>query len=235
MADPQLPYIRRKEKIMGESIGKRVTRLVSASMNTLVASFENAAPESLMEEAIREMDAVMEEARTELGRQLAQKHLADKRLTEEKSRYEALSRQIGVAVSQGRDDLAETGIAEQMDIEARIPVLTASIEECGKKEKELEGFIQALQAKKREMRSEIQAFRKARMEEGPNVPSPDSPSLDAKAEKAGTLFDRILENASGLPGRNRHTGSAAKLAELEELSRKHAIAERLIALKMEKS
>ena len=123
---------------MGESIGKRVTRLVSASMNTLVASFENAAPESLMEEAIREMDAVMEEARTELGRQLAQKHLADKRLTEEKSRYEALSRQIGVAVSQGRDDLAETGIAEQMDIEARIPVLTASIEECGKKEKELE-------------------------------------------------------------------------------------------------
>ncbi|TYT75463.1 PspA/IM30 family protein [Desulfobotulus mexicanus] len=219
---------------MRESIGRRVARLLSASMNSLVTSFENSAPESLMAEAVREMDAVIEEARSELGRLLVQKHMAEKRLGEEKKRYDGLSEQIRVAVSLSRDDLAETGIAEQMDIETIIPVLTASINECLEKEKELEGFIQALQSKKREMRAEMTAFKKSQEKEGFSE-APAKASLDTKAEKAGSLFDRILENASGLPGRGMQTASAAKLAELEELSRKNAISERLAALKTDKT
>ncbi|MCW7754399.1 PspA/IM30 family protein [Desulfobotulus sp. H1] len=215
---------------MREKLGRRVTRLLSASMHSLVASFESRAPESLMEEAIREMDGVIEEARSELGRQLAQKHLAETRLGEETKRHEALGGQIEVAVAQNRDDLAEIGIAEQMDVEAIIPVLSASIKDCMEQEKELEGFIQALQSKKREMRAEMAVFRKNQTKE--RLPeAKDRASLDTKAEKAGSLFDRILENASGLPARGLNTGSAAKLAELEELSRRNAITERLKALK----
>ena len=70
------------------------------------------------------------------------------------------------SVAAGRDDLAEAGIAEQMDIEARLPVLENTIADCAAQEKELEGFIAALQAKKREMQQQLQDWRAAQLKHG---------------------------------------------------------------------
>ena len=86
--------------------------------------------------------------RAELGKVLAQKHLAAKKMADESNRHEAIDANLQAAVAAGRDDLAEAGIAEQMDIEARLPVLENTIADCAAQEKELEGFIAALQAKK---------------------------------------------------------------------------------------
>ena len=125
---------------MNESIARRVARLMSGSVNALVDAVENASPELVMEQAIREVDAAIADTRAELGQQVAQKHLASKKLIEENNRHEALAEQLSIAVSNERDDLAEAGIAEQMDIEARIPVLELSIADAASKEKELEGY-----------------------------------------------------------------------------------------------
>lgn len=223
---------------MSESITRRVARLVSGSVNALVDAVENSAPEAVMEQAIRELDNAIADTRSELGTQVAQKHLASKKLMEENSRYEMLTEQLQVAVENGRDDLAEAGIAEQMDIEARIPVLEASIADCASKEKELEGFIQALQAKKREMRAELQAFvqaQQAKASAGSQAAAAKQDSAEQKAERATDAFGRILERNSGIPGRDNSLGNAGKLAELEELSRKNRVAERLAALKAGKS
>lgn len=223
---------------MSESITRRVARLVSGSVNALVDAVENSAPETVMEQAIRELDNAIADTRSELGQQVAQKHLASKKLMEENSRYEMLAEQLQVAVENGRDDLAEAGIAEQMDIEARIPVLEASIADCANKEKELEGFIQALQAKKREMRAELQAFvqaQQAKANVGSQSATAKQGSAEQKAERATDAFGRILERNSGIPGRDNGLGNAGKLAELEELSRKNRVAERLAALKAGKS
>lgn len=223
---------------MSESITRRVARLVSGSVNALVDAVENSAPEAVMEQAIRELDNAIADTRSELGTQVAQKHLASKKLMEENSRYEMLTEQLQVAVENGRDDLAEAGIAEQMDIEARIPVLEASIADCASKEKELEGFIQALLAKKREMRAELQAFvqaQQAKASAGSQAAAAKQDSAEQKAERATDAFGRILERNSGIPGRDNSLGNAGKLAELEELSRKNRVAERLAALKAGKS
>ena len=221
---------------MSESITRRVARLVSGSVNALVDAVENSAPETVMEQAIRELDAAIADTRSELGQQVAQKHLASKKLMEENSRYEALASQLEVAVANGRDDLAEAGIAEQMDIEARIPVLEASISDCSNREKELEGFIQALQAKKREMLAELKAFRDAQQAKEATAANPgQNSSTEDKVQRATDVFERVLENQSGLPGRGLDTSNARQLAELEELSRNNRIAERLAALKAGKS
>jgi len=223
---------------MSDSITRRVARLVSGSVNALVDAVENSAPETVMEQAIRELDTAIADTRTELGQQVAQKHLASKKLMEENSRYEALAEQLQIAVANGRDDLAEAGIAEQMDIEARIPVLEASIADCAAREKELEGFIQALQAKKREMRAELQAFvtaQQAKATAGSEAASGRKDSAEQKAERAADAFGRILERNSGIAGRDTGLGNAGKLAELEELSRKNRVAERLAALKAGKN
>lgn len=219
---------------MSESISKRVARLISGSVNALVAAVENSTPELVMEEALREIDAAIEDARAELAQHLTQKHLASKKLMEENTRHDELTAQLEVALDQGRDDLAEAGIGEQMDIEARIPVLESAIAESAAREKELDGFIQALQAKKREMRSELAAFVKARAAQvaaGSAADSARAESANSKAERAGEAFGRVMEKASGLPGRNMDLGNGRKLAELEDLARQNRVAERLAALK----
>lgn len=221
---------------MSESISRRVARLVSGSLNALVDAVENSAPETVMAQAIKEIDSAIADSRSELGQQIAQKHLASKRLIDENNRHENLTTQLEVAVQNGRDDLAAVGIAQQMDIEARIPVLEASISDCSNREKELEGYIQALQAKKREMLAELKAFRDAQQAKEATAANPgQNSSTEDKVQRATDVFERVLENQSGLPGRGLDTSNARQLAELEELSRNNRIAERLAALKAGKS
>lgn len=221
---------------MSESISRRVARLVSGSLNALVDAVENSAPDTVMAQAIKEIDSAIADSRSELGQQIAQKHLASKRLIDENNRHENLAAQLEIAVQNGRDDLAAVGIAEQMDIEARIPVLEASISDCSNREKELEGFIQALQAKKREMLAELKAFREAQQAQEATAANPgQSSSTEQKVQRATDVFERVLENRSGLPGRGMDTSNARQLAELEELSRNNRIAERLAAMKAGKN
>jgi phage shock protein A len=221
---------------MSESISRRVARLVSGSLNALVDAVENSAPDTVMAQAIKEIDSAIADSRSELGQQIAQKHLASKRLIDENNRHENLAAQLEIAVQNGRDDLAAVGIAEQMDIEARIPVLEASISDCSNREKELEGFIQALQAKKREMLAELKAFREAQQAQEATAANPgQSSSTEQKVQRATDVFERVLENRSGLPGRGLDTSNARQLAELEELSRNNRIAERLAAMKAGKN
>ena len=218
---------------MTESITRRVARLISGSVNALVDAVENSTAESVMEQAIREIDTAIADTRAELGQQVAQKHLASKKLMEENSRHEALTGQLEIAVANGRDDLAEAGIAEQMDIEARIPVLEGAIADASAKEKELEGFIQALQAKKREMQTELAHYLQAEQakKQAENAVTQQGSSAADKAGRASDAFGRVLQKASGIAGRDSSLASASKLAELDELARQNRVAERLAALK----
>ena len=88
----------------------------------------------------------------------------------------------------GRDDLAEAGIAEQMDIEARLPILENTIADCAAQEKELEGFIAALQAKTRDAAA-VQDWRAAQQNAGAGkvAGGSDLNRIARDAEKAATL------------------------------------------------
>jgi phage shock protein A len=223
-----------KERLIG-----RVGRIISGSFNSLIDVIENAAPETVMSEAIREIDAAIDDVRVELGRVVAGKHLANRRLMEENRKHEDLGEKIELAVKEGRDDLAEAAISQQIDIEAQIPILEATINDCGNNEKELEGYITALQAKKREMKEELRQFRES-MKETVTSSSSFSDSgvevssdVERKVTKAESAFERIAEKATGIPGGARTAGrqTATKLAELEEIARKNRIQERLAAIK----
>lgn len=125
---------------MSENHTARVGRIISGGLNAIVEAMENAAPDMVMEQVLREIDGAIDEVRAELGRVAAGKHLSGTRLKEENNRHESLVAEINTAVSEGRDDLAEAGIAEQLDIEAQIPVLERAIAEAGDKEKEPDGI-----------------------------------------------------------------------------------------------
>jgi len=219
---------------MSETLSRRVGRLVSGGFHALIDAAENLAPEAVMNESIREIERAVDEVRAELGKVLAQKHLAAKKMADESNRHEAIDANLQAAVDAGRDDLAEAGIAEQMDIEARLPVLENTIADCAAQEKELEGFISALQAKKREMQQQLQDWRAAQQSMGTGKTAGGNGSdlnrIARDAEKSGNAFDRVMGRQNSVHS-STDAAQLAKLKELEDLSRNHRIAERLAALK----
>ncbi|MBB3061111.1 PspA/IM30 family protein [Microbulbifer rhizosphaerae] len=217
---------------MKEGLVKRISRIISASANALVDSVENATPQLVMEQAIREIDDAIAEVRDQLGKAEAAKYLSSKTLNDENSRHVELSSQIEIAMREGRDDLAEVAIAKQMDIEAQIPVLEKAVSEADQEIAELNACIGALQGKKREMREQLREYAKATdhitngatgQEQGGSRATSD------KVDQATDAFNRVLERA-GVPV-SESSADAGKLAELEELSRNNRIKERLAKLK----
>lgn len=225
---------------MSEGLVSRVTRLVSGSVNSIVDAVENAAPETVMREAIREVERAVADVRAELGKAAANKHHANKRLMEASAKHEALAEQIELAVNEGRDDLAEAAISRQLDLEAQIPVLEGALSDASERETELEGYVTALQGRKREMESDLQTYLSTRADAAagadPAAPGAGERGAENRADKAESAFNRVLSGQTGIGGSvkaDRET--ASKLAELEGIARTNRVRERLAALKAAKS
>jgi phage shock protein A len=118
----------------------------------IVTAVESLAPEMVMEEAVREVDKAIDDVRAELGQVMTRQYHATRRLAAENKKHEELSENITMALGEKRDDLAEAGVEKILDIEAQIPVLEVAIAETREAQTELEGFVAALRARKREMR-----------------------------------------------------------------------------------
>jgi phage shock protein A len=217
---------------MSESLAMRVKRLVSGGANMIVAAVEAMAPEMVMDEAIREIDRAVGDVRSELGQVLTRQYHATQRLAAENERHESLKEKIRIALKEGRDDLAEAGVAQLLDIEAQIPVLEATAIETRSAQTELESFIAALQARKREMIAERNAYGSAKSSAEAAAESAPS-SVRQRVQNAQSAFDRVMDGAGGmtLGGAVADPKTAKVNAELEELTRRNRIKERLAALK----
>lgn len=216
---------------MSESLSSRVGRIVSGGLSSLVGAIEDAAPEVVLNQAIKEVDAAIDDVRAELGRELAKKHLASTRLMEINRRHEELNDRIELALSEDREDLAEAAASQQIDLEAQIPVIEKHLSDCGEREAELEGLVNALQAKKRDMREEMRSFLESREMSSTDgaVKAPAAPgaSASSRAEKATSAFDEVLERNTGLATARQSLDDGKKLAELEDLAHKNRVQERI--------
>ncbi|MGY6629570.1 MAG: PspA/IM30 family protein [Wenzhouxiangella sp.] len=223
---------------MTESLKQRVGRLVAGGFNSLLDAIESSAPEAVMEQAVREIDGAIADVRKSLGQVEANRHLTSKRLADDSRRHEELAEQAQIAMKEGRDDLAEAAVSRQLDLEAQIPVLEHSLTDLSDEKERLESYINALKAKKREMREAIEDYRKSRQQQantgstGSSANHGDSPQ--DKADRAVGAFDRVFQRQTGLSGSGATNDDDARLSELEDLSRKNRIAERLAKLKADK-
>ena len=221
---------------MSESLARRVARLVSGGFHAMLDKAEDCMPEAVMQENIRELERTIDEVRAELGKVLAQKHLATKKLADENNRHEQLGGQIASALDAGREDLAKAGIAEQLDIEARLPVLEQSLADCSSQERELDAFVAALLAKKREMQAALDDWKRVQVNTtsaaaGGGADSNKMAQLERAAEQNGVQFNRVLQRQGGIGIASPDAAQAAALQELSDLGREAQIAARLAALK----
>ncbi len=222
---------------MSEVLTQRVKRLISGSANVIVTAMEDAAPEMVMEEAIREVDTAIEDIRAELGQVLTRQYHASQRIAAENQRHEELVERIRIALKEKRDDLAESGVESLLDIEAQIPLLEAVLTETREAQEELENYITALQARRREMQDELNAFRAANDSLASQVKTPagagGANQIHRRVDKASQSFERVMERAGGFrrSGSTTDRKTAAMTAELEELARRNRVSERLAALR----
>jgi phage shock protein A len=221
---------------MSETLTQRVGRLIAGGFHSLVDAVENAAPESVMAQAVREIDTAIADVRADLGTVEAQRHLTAKRLTEESARHESLGEQASFAVEQGREDLAQAALGRQIDIESQLPILESRLAALAEDRARLEGYVIALQAKRREMLDALEDYRTA-MEQKASATGTSTgtsragESVNHRADRAGAAFDRIFQRQTGIAGTRGAGTNAAQLAELETLSRDNRVAERLAQLK----
>ena len=86
----------------------------------LVDAMENSGGESVMKEAIREVDRALDDARVEMGKAAAKKAHANRQIQMVGAKLEELTSKAKFAVDQNREELAEAAIARQVDFEAQI-------------------------------------------------------------------------------------------------------------------
>ncbi|RED53960.1 PspA/IM30 family protein [Aestuariispira insulae] len=216
---------------MRDNLSNRVGRLISGTVNRIVDMAEGVSPDMVMEQALREMEKAIDDVRTELGRVIAETHLATNRLASENQKHEELGAKIKLALNEGREDLAEAAVSQVLDIEAQIPVLENTIAQAKAREVELEGFVAALKGRRAEMQEELQQYRRSVAE--PAMIGEANPTaitgnrVEAAVGRAETAFNRVLENAGGMPGQSPDLKTAKQMAELEELAREQKIKDRL--------
>jgi len=220
---------------MSDTLRQRVSRVIAGGAHALLDRIEDSAPMAMLEQSVREVDLIANEVRTELGRAVANRHLAQQQHLSLNKEHEQLNAAIEQALGSDRDDLAKPAIARQLDIEAQLPVLESSLAALGSQEKELSGFVDALLGKKREMQTAIADFEQSRRaaDSAAMRGTAQGSPVAAKLQAAESAFDRTYRRQTGLDAAVRSGGleQAAKLKELGELVRDNKIAERLAALK----
>jgi phage shock protein A len=227
---------------MSDNLKSRVGRVIAGSVHALLDRIEDQAPEAMMEQSVREADSVIDEVRHELGLVTANRHLCQQQHVSLNSQHAGLAARIDEALGAGRDDLARAAVARQLDIEVQLPVLETTLAEHTRREAELQGYVAALLAKKREMHDALAEFRRsraaaARAGAAGLAGSAGGAAVQQRMDKVTGAFDRVYERQTGLSGTAR-TGSlqqAAQLKELDDLVRDNQIAERLARLKAGKA
>lgn len=217
---------------MAETLATRVTRILAGSAHAFLDAVEDMAPEAMMRQAVREIDQVMSEVRTDLGKIEAAKHLITSQINKLNTENEQLAANVENALAAGEEDLARAGIERQTIIDDQTPVLQRSLAEQQDRARELEGYITALLAKRREMEEALQQYLASLTHATGATSASGKVSHDARVDDARSAFDRVLARQTGVAGLSAAaTGDAQKLKELQDLARRNRIEERLAQLK----
>jgi phage shock protein A len=219
---------------MAETLAIRVTRILAGGAHAFLDVVEDMAPEAMMRQAVREIDQVMGDVRVDLGKVEAAKHLVTSQINKLNNENEQLAAQVESALDAGQDDLARAGIERQTIIDDQTPVLQRSLAEQQDRARELEGYITALLAKRREMEEALQQYLASRAHASTPASGAGKANHDSRVEDARSAFDRVLARQTGVTGLSTNIGDAQKLKELQDLARRNRIEERLAQLQAKK-
>ncbi len=228
---PEQETVMMAQHAPAESLFSRAGRLLAGIAVEAIERAEGNNKQAVVKQAIREIEAAEQEARDDLARERAQEWRLKARQGEIARDMEALNAQIATAVAGGRDDLAKSGIARQMDLEAQFEVVGKALEES---EDKIETVLTTLRA----IMSGLQDA-EARLAELKRSEEQETASKSGGAKRAAGHATAAAKSAKASRAIERTVGVPASMApskDIDELSKLHRdkeIAERLAKLKSE--
>ena len=129
-------------------------------------------------------------------------------------------------------DLAAAALARQLDFETQVPVLEATIRDTAAKQADLERYLTALGARKREMEAQLASFLAARRAQDIGAATGSAVgTAKRRIDGAQCAFGRAFSGATNVPGvAESDREMLAKLTELEKNLLRDSIAQRLAAI-----
>jgi phage shock protein A len=212
-----------------ESALKRIGRVIAGMTNLAVDAAEGVNPEAVIAQSIREIDAAADDVRADLGKATAERHRLESRRQQLLSEKVELDARVIVALDERREDLAEFGIARQIDIEAQVGVLDRLLAETDDKIEQLGQTVDAVAASRREAEQTLKTFRASQARDvasDGSAPGNKTQGAMSKVARAQAATARV----TGVPA-SPATAHAQKLGELAELEREREIKARLQRLK----
>ncbi|MBP1860615.1 phage shock protein A [Rhizobium herbae] len=226
------PHSDRTEEsiMMHEGILSRMGRLIAGIANAAVDKAEGTNKIAVVEQALREIDAAADEARTDIGKARAEEYRIQSKREEIAADLRKLDEKIRLAVSADRDDLAKAGVARQIDLESQIAALDKALTDAKANLDEGQQALQAVLATRREAEARLADLKRSLAQFPEETAAGRGRSNPADgAARAAAAVSRV----TGVPA-----GSNAMSAELDELDRLHreqAIEARLAQFKTAKT
>lgn len=164
---------------------KRLQDIITANLGDVVDGNEN--PEPLLQQAIKEMDAAIVEARRETARAMAAEKLAGKELADSERQARDWQQQAAQAVRAGDDDKARAALARKQEHDKVSAALRDQTAAAAEASRVLRHQLEAMQAKLAEAKRRLGTL-SARQK----AASARMKSADAHFEtEAFAKFDRI--------------------------------------------
>jgi hypothetical protein len=211
-------------KTMPETILTRVGRIIGGLSNAALDAVEDRNSLAIAQQALREIDEVIEEARRDLGKVKAEDHRLNARRSQLEAELKALPDKLETALSTGREDLARAGIARQIDLESQIEAIDSGLASVAERRDAATKAVQAAMAARRDAEHRINLIDKPKGRGGdPLTDYDDDAARTGRLERSLRAIDRVAGAGS--------SPAEAAVEDLDRLHRDHAIEQRLAALK----
>ncbi|WP_052513616.1 PspA/IM30 family protein [Bosea sp. LC85] len=215
-----------KETVMAtEGILSRIGRIIAGAAHGTVDALEGANAIVTVEQSIREIDAVAEDARAGAGKARAEEHRLKAKIAEINEEIEDLAGKIELGLASGREDLVTPVIGLQIDLEAQRSALETALAEAAGKIEEAGKALQAVNSARQDAVARLAALKKSKGAEDA------SQGVSASVRNDNRLAQSLnaIERVTGVSG--RPTTGASEVEELARLQREKAIQERLARYK----
>ena len=215
-----------EKTMLHEGILARMGRLLAAIASQTIDTAENNNKTALVKQAIREIDAGADEARTALGKSRAEEFRLKRRRDELDAETAGLTEKVRLAIAENREDLARAGVARQIDLESQGIALERAMDFVELEIDEQTKALQAMLGARREAEARL-ADLEASLSQHASTGTNRSPSATntISADRAMAAIARV----TGVPA-SQVLGDK-ELDELDRLHREKEIAARLERIK----
>ena len=223
---------------MTESIFTRISRILSASIEDTVDRLEVAGGPAVMREAIREAERAIEQAKAELDGVMSRRLQASRQNQLFAQRIAELKSKAAFALDQAREDLAEAALSRQIDFESQAKSLDDVQAQARAEEAQLDMGLAALVARKTQMEEALAAFDMAKRDTAPrgaDCADHRDASPERRVDAAEKAFDRAMKGTGGAGFTRADADTIQRVAEIDVLQKSAAVAQRLTALKAERT